>query len=70
MVGANCHGIFESSCGRGAIKLGREVGFIDEGDSGDGMIKSLPSFGSRNGGETLCATIISYKAICADYSES
>ena len=66
---AQCRGIVESSHGMGAIELGREVGFRDEGDSGVGMSKSLPCFGSRNGGETLRAAIIHYKAICADYSE-
>ena len=69
-VGANCRGIVESSRDRGAIELGREEGIVDVGDSGDGMSTSLPSFGSRNGGETLRAAIIHYKAICADYNES
>ena len=69
-VGANYRGIVKSSRDRGAIELGREVGFGDEGDSGVGMSKSLPSFGSRNCGETLRAAIIHYKAICADNSES
>ena len=63
-----CRGIVESSRGSGVIKLGREVGFRDEGDSGDGMTKSLPSFRSRNGGETLRAAIVHYKAVCTDYS--
>ena len=65
----DCRGIVESSRGRGAIELGRERGFRDEGGSDVGMSKSLPSFRSRNGGETLHATIIHYKAICADYSD-
>ena len=58
-----CRGIVESSRGRGAIELGREVGFRDQGGSNVGMCKSLPRFRSRNGGETLCAAIIHYKAI-------
>ena len=65
-----CRGIVESSRGRGAIELGRERGFGDVGCSGDGVTRSLPSFGSRNGGETLRAAIIHYKAIYADYNES
>ena len=63
-----CRGIVESSHGRGAIKLGREVGFRDEGGSNVGICKSLPSFGSQDGGVILRAAIIHYKAICADYS--
>ena len=43
----NCHGIVESSRDRGAIRLGREVGIGDVGDSGDEMSTRLPSFGSR-----------------------
>ena len=62
-MGASCHGIIESSLDRGAIQLGREVGIGDVGNSGDEMSTSLPSFGSRNGGETLRAVIIHYKAI-------
>ena len=62
-VGANCRGIVESSRGRGAIELGRERGFGDEGCSGNEGTKGLPSFGSRNDGETLRAAIIHYKAI-------
>ena len=58
-----CRGIVESGRDRGAIQLGREVGVGDVGNSGDGMSTSLPSFGSRNGGETLRAAIIHYKAI-------
>ena len=46
-----------------------ERGFGDVGCSGNGVTKALPSFGSRNGGETLHAAIIHYKAIYADYSE-
>ena len=65
-----CRGIVESSRGRGAIELGRERGFGDVGCSGDGVTKSLPSFGSRNGGETLRAAIIHYKAISPSYSGS
>ena len=64
-----CRGIVESSRSRGAIELGRERGFGDVGCSGNGMTKGLPSFGSRNGGETLRAAIIHYKAIYADYNE-
>ena len=66
----DCRGIVESSRGRGAIELGRERGFGDVGCSGDGMTKGLPSFGSRNGGETLRAAIIHYKAISPSYSGS
>ena len=69
-VGANCRGIVESSLDRGAIRLGREVGIGDVDDSGDGMSTSLPSFRSRNGGETLRAAIIHYKATITDYNES
>ena len=65
-----CRGIVESSRGRGAIELGRERGFGDVGCSGDGVTKSLPSFGSRNGGETLHAAIIHYKATSPSYSGS
>ena len=42
--GGRCCGIVESSLDRGAIRLGREVGVGDVGDSGDGMSMSLPSF--------------------------
>ena len=70
MVGANYRGIVDSSRDRGAIRLGREVGVGDIGDSGDGMSMSVPSFGSRHSGETLRAAIIHYKAISADYNES
>ena len=69
-VGTNCSGIVESSLDRGVIRLGIEVGIGDVGNSGDGMSTILPSFGSRNGGETLHDAIIHYKAIYADYSES
>ena len=58
-----CRGIAESSLDGGAIRLGREVGIRDAGDSGDEIGTSLPSFGSRNGGEILRAAIIHYKAI-------
>ena len=60
---ANCRGIVESSRGRGAIELGREVGFRDEGGSDVGKSKDLPSFGSDDGGVILRAAIIHYKAI-------
>ena len=36
------------------------MGIGDAGDSGDGIGTSLPSFGSRNDGETLHAAIIHY----------
>ena len=62
-MGANYRGIIESSLDRGAIRLGREVFEGDVGNCGDRMSTSLPSFGSRNGGETLRAAIIHYKAI-------
>ena len=44
------------------------MGIGDVGNVDGGMSTSLPSFGPRNGGETLRAAIIHYKAICADYS--
>ena len=59
----DCRGIVESSCGRGAIELGRQVGFRDDGGSDVGLSKSLPSFGSHDGGVILRAAIIHYKAI-------
>ena len=65
-----CRGIVESSLDRGVIRLDREMGEGDVGNSGDGMSTSLPSFRSRNGGETLRAAIIHYKSIWADYNES
>ena len=46
------------------------MGIGDGGDSGDRIGTSLPSFGSRNDGETLCAAIIHYKGTIADYNES
>ena len=58
-----CHGTVESSRGRGAIELGREVGFRDECGYDVGMSKSLPSCGSHDGGMILRAVIIHYKAI-------
>ena len=62
-VGANCRGIVESSRDMGAIELGREGGFRDEGGSDVGKSKSLPSFGSHDGGVILRAAINHYKAI-------
>ena len=62
-VGANRRGIVESGRDRGAIRLGREVGVGYVGNSGDGMSTILPRFGSRNGGQTLRAATIHYKAI-------
>ena len=67
---ADYRGIIESSRGRGAIELGREVGFRDEGGSDVGMSKSLPSFGSRNGGKILRTATNHYKAISPGYSDS
>ena len=58
--GGGCRGNVESSHDRDAIELCREVGIGDGGDSDDGMSTSLPSFRSRNGGETLRAAIIHY----------
>ena len=62
-VGANCRGNVESSRGRGAIELGRVVGFRDEGGSDVGKEQGLPSFGSHDGGVILRAAINHYKAI-------
>ena len=68
-VRARCRGNVESSRGRGAIELGREVGFRDEGGSDVEMSKSLPSFGSHDGGVILRAAINHYKAITPIYSD-
>ena len=54
---------------QGAIELGREVGFRDEGGSDVGMSKSLPNFGSHDGGVILHAAINHYKAITPSYSD-
>jgi hypothetical protein len=63
-VGANCHAFVN----RSAIEVGvwRFVGGGEHGGEiqDDGSM-SLPSFGSRNGGETLCAAIIHYMATSA-----
>jgi hypothetical protein len=61
MVGANYHGFVN----RSAIGVG--VWRFAEGGEHSGVIRdggrtSLPSFRSRNGGETLRATIIHYMA--------
>ena len=64
-----CRGIVESSRGRGAIELGRERGFGDVGNSGDGIDTSLPSFGSHIGGVILRAAINHYMAISPGYSD-
>jgi hypothetical protein len=64
MVGANCRDIVN----RSAIGVG-VWRFVEGGEHGgairDGGSMSLPSFRSRNGGETLCAAIIHYKATSA-----
>jgi hypothetical protein len=61
---ANCRGFINRSA--------RGVGvwrFVEGGEHGgairDGGSMSLPSFGSRNGGETLRAAIIHYMATSA-----
>jgi hypothetical protein len=63
-VGANCHGFVN----RSAIGVG-VCRFVEGGEHGgairDGGSTSLPSFRSRNGGETLRAAIIHYMAISA-----
>jgi hypothetical protein len=64
MVGANCHGFVN----RSAIEV-LVWWFVEGGEHGgairDGGSTSLPSFRSRNGGETLCAAIIHYMATSA-----
>jgi hypothetical protein len=63
-VGANCRGFVN----RSAIGVGvwRFVeGGVHGGAIQDGGSMSLPSFGSRNGGETLRAAIIHYMATSA-----
>jgi hypothetical protein len=61
-VGANCHGFVN----RSAIGVGVWQ-FVEGGEHGgairDDGSTSLPSFKSRNGGETLRAAIIHYMAI-------
>jgi hypothetical protein len=64
MVGANCRGfINRSTMGVGVWR------FVEGGEHGgvirDGGSMSLPSFRSRNGGETLRAAIIHYMATSA-----
>jgi hypothetical protein len=63
-VGANCRGFVN----RSAIGVG-VWRFVDGGEHGgairDGGSTSLPSFRSRNGGETLRAAIIHYMATSA-----
>jgi hypothetical protein len=64
MVAANCHGfINRSTIGVGVWR------FVEGGEHGgairDGGSTNLPSFRSRNGGETLRATIIYYMATSA-----
>jgi hypothetical protein len=63
-VGANCHGFVN----RSAIEVGVWQ-FVEGGEHGgairDGGSTSLPSFGSRNGGEILRAAIIHYMATSA-----
>jgi hypothetical protein len=64
MVGANCHGFIN----RSAIGVGIWR-FVERGEH-EGVIRddgstSLPSFRSRNGGETLRAAIIHYMATSA-----
>jgi hypothetical protein len=64
MVGANCHGFVN----RSAIGVGVWQ-FVEGGEHGgairDGGSMSLPSFRSRNGGETLRAALIHYMATSA-----
>jgi hypothetical protein len=64
MVGANCRGfVNRSAIGVGVwrfVEGGEHGGAIRDGDS-----TSLPSFRSRNSGETLRAAIIHYMAISA-----
>jgi hypothetical protein len=64
MVGANCHGFVN----RSAIGVG-VWRFVEGGEHGeaiwDGGSMILPSFRSRNGGETLRAAIIHYMATSA-----
>jgi hypothetical protein len=63
-VGSNCHGFVN----RSAIGVGVWQ-FVEGGEHGgaiwDGGSMSLPSFRSRNGGETLRAAIIHYMATSA-----
>jgi hypothetical protein len=63
-VGANYRGFVN----RSAIEVG-VWRFVEGGEHGgaiqDGGSTSLPSFRSRNGGETLCAAIIHYMATSA-----
>jgi hypothetical protein len=64
MVGANCHGFVNRSViGVGVWR------FVEGGEHGgatrDGGSTSLPSFRSRNSGETLRAAIIHYMATSA-----
>jgi hypothetical protein len=63
-VGANCRGFIN----RSAIEVGIWQ-FVEGGEPGgairDGGSTSLPSFRSRNGGETLRAAIIHYIATSA-----
>jgi hypothetical protein len=63
-VGANCCGFVN----RSAIEVG-VWRFVEGGEHGrairDGGSTSLPSFRSRNGGETLRAAIIHYMATSA-----
>jgi hypothetical protein len=64
LVGANCRGFIN----RSAIGVG-VWRFVEGGEHGgairDGGSTSLPSFRSRNGGETLRAAIIHYMATSA-----
>jgi hypothetical protein len=64
MVGTNCHGFIN----RSAIGVGVWQ-FVEGSEHGgairDGGSTSLPSFRSRNSGETLCATINHYMATSA-----
>jgi hypothetical protein len=63
-LGANCHGF----ANRSAIGVG-VWWFVEGGEHGgairDGGSMSLPSFRSRNGGETLRAAIIHYMVTSA-----
>ena len=59
-MGANCHCVIDEYAIEGTSRRGeREVG---ERRGATGTVRhKLPSFGSRNGGETLRAAIIHYK---------
>ena len=62
----DCHGIVESSLGRGVIELGKARGFGEVGGSGLGIDASLPSFGSHVSGVILRAAINHYMGNIAE----